>query len=433
MFHLQNESARTKVILMLIIGIFIAAGIFSVCHYGNSLLLGSLEKFNNDDVKYIRSAWTLLDTGTLTYQSTSQPTVYIMPGLTGVLAFFMLLFGKLSGIVAFRIFQVLLQALSIYLLFLIARRLFNSALGILACILDLFYTTEFYAANLVLTESIFKFLVLLLFYISLQAIEKKRLSLYLWGGVVWVAAIYFRPTIGAFPLLILILWLKEKYSWQDMVKYGSAVLLIFVVLMSPWWIRNYAAFDQFIPLTLSSGNPFLQGTYINYDQSSGRVSYELSTNEIQQDANEKRTGWERLATYVPKEPFAYIYWYTLGKSIFFWIVPFYWKEILGVPFIFVYPYHFLILCFAAYGFHKYRKQRKKSQPPAENTKLPAVNTVGRTLSLLTILYFNLVYLPYYTFSRYSFPVMPLVMIWAAYGLTLKFPRWAQGIKAHLQK
>ncbi len=417
MFRLQ-ETKRTKIILALIIGIFTLIGIFSVFYYGNSLLLGSLEKFNNDDVKYIRSAWTLLDTGKFTYQNPANPTVYIMPGLTFLLSFFMLFFGKLSGIVAFKLFQVILQALSIYLLFLITRKLFNSKIGLIACLIDFFYTTELYTANLVLTESTFKFLLLLLIYITLLALEKKHLSLYLLGGIVWTAAIYFRPTIGAFPLIILILWIKEKYSWREIIKYTVSVLLVFIALMSPWWIRNYHIFDRFIPLTLSSGNPFLQGTFIHYDQSSGRISYPAGANEIEHDANEKEAGLERLKIYIPQEPIKYLYWYTLGKTLFFWSTPFYWKEILGSPFIFVYPYHVLILGFAIYGYIKHRKLHGKSSS-------------NQRLILLTIVYFNLVYLPYYTFSRYAFPIMPLVMIWAAYGLNLKFPRislWIDGTR-----
>ena len=42
-------------------------------------------------------------------------------------------------------------------------------------------------------------------------------------------------------------------------------------MMSPWWIRNYNIFHAFIPFTLATGNPMLQGTYINYDQSTKKT------------------------------------------------------------------------------------------------------------------------------------------------------------------
>lgn len=80
-------SKNIKRALLILEIIFITAGIISIILYGNSLLLGSLQKFNNDDVKYIRSAWNLLDNKILSYENIKEPTVFIMPGLTYVLAF----------------------------------------------------------------------------------------------------------------------------------------------------------------------------------------------------------------------------------------------------------------------------------------------------------------------------------------------------------
>ena len=419
MFRLRHESIPTKLALFSMITVMILLGTISILYYQDHLLLGSFETFNNDDVKYIRSAWTLIDTGVFSYQSTENPTVYIMPGLTGVLAFFMLLFGKGAGIVAFKLFQVLLQGLSLYLIFLISRKVFNSGIGLLACGIDLLYTAEIYASNLVLTEVIFKFFLLLLIYISLWAIESKSLKLYLWGGVIWTGAVYFRPTLGAFPLVILLMWIKERYSWGEIIKFTSTVLMVFLCLMSPWWIRNYLTFDRFIPLTLSSGNPFYQGTFIHYDQSSGRLPYELGSSEIELNTNETQAGLQRLKTYVPQEPLKYLYWYTLGKTVFFWATPFYWKEILGVPFILVYAYHPAILGFGIYGWLRSRQSQTG-------------NTLGKSLLIITLLYFNLVYLPYYTFARYAFPIMPFVMVFAAYGLSVKFPRLTEKAMKRLE-
>lgn len=54
-----------------------------------------------------------------------------------------------------------------------------------------------------------------------------------------------------------------------MIKYASIVLIVFCIIMSPWLVRNYKLFNTFIPFTASSGNLFLQGTFVNYDKSGG--------------------------------------------------------------------------------------------------------------------------------------------------------------------
>ncbi|MEA4900289.1 glycosyltransferase family 39 protein [Desulfitobacterium sp.] len=410
MFSLAREEKWIKISLLVLSAIFFSISLYAVLRYGDSNFLGSLDKMNNDDVKYIRSAWTFLDTGMLTYQNADEPTVFIMPGLPLTLAFFMSVFGKIEGITAFRIFQVILQTFSLFLVFFIGRKTFNSRVAIMACGLNLFYVAEFYAATLILTEVIFKFLLLLLVYISFYAVEEKRTRYYVLGGLVWGAACLFRPTIAAYPAVIFVIWLIKRYTLREMFKYTVITLTIFSAVLSPWWIRNDKIYDRFIPLTLSSGNPFLQGTYVNYDQSKDYTNYTIGKTEIESNQNQMNAGIDRLKTYGVKEPLKYLYWYTLGKSFYLWRIPFYWKEILGVPIIAAAIFHVIILGMAVAGIIRSFKGKDKRF----------------TLTFTVIVYFNLIYLPYYAFERYAYPVMPFVMIFAAFTILEFFKkRWGR--------
>lgn len=393
------EHVGKKKVLIIIEIIFLTAGLISIFMYKDSMFLGSLDKFDNDDVKYIRSAWTLIDSGTLTYEDVSKPTVYIMPGLTVVLSLFMIIFGKMSGILAFKIFQLLLQGLSIYLVFLIAKKIFNESVAIIASALSLIYVADLFAANVILMECIFKFLLLLLIYISIHAVEKKWLFLYIVGGIVWGFSCFFRPTIGAFPIVVLIMWIKNKYKLSEMVRYSVVVLSLFCLVMSPWWIRNFKQFNMFIPFTKSSGNPFLQGTFINYDSSTGWIGYEKTNNPIVNDENEFNAGLRRLEVYGKKEPLKYTCWYTVGKTIRFWRIPFYWREVFNISYTIAFWPHLLILILGVSGI---------------------IMNIRKSNNILfifiVIVYFNLIYLPYFTFARYSYPLMSILMIFAASGI-----------------
>lgn len=392
----MDEEKRINIYLIIIEIVFIGVAIFSIFAYGDSLLLGSLEEFNNDDVKYIRSAWNLIDNKILSYEDIKESTVYIMPGLTFVLSFFMSIFGKINGIVAFKIFQAILQGVSLYLLFLIGKKVFNSKVALIACLMDSLYLAEIYAANLILMEVIFKFLLLLLIYVSIYAIEKKSLKLYALGGIVWAAACLFRPTIAAYPLLILIMWIKNKYSFSEIVKYTIVVTTIFCIIMTPWWMRNYKTFDRVILFTKSAGNPFLQGTFVNYDQSKGwGVPYVKGTDSLENDENEIKAGLQRLEIYGKKEPLKYIAWYIFGKTFYFWRAPFYW--IANTSYIPVIIYHLVILYWALYGMIKYKDK-----------------SLNLKFLIMVVIYFNVIYLPYYTFERYSYPLMALIILFAAY-------------------
>lgn len=408
MFSMLKESKWIKITFLVLIAVFFMLNLYTALEYGNQNYLGDFQKFNNDDVKYVRSAWELADKGNFIYHKVDEPTVFIMPGLSFSIAFFVEIFGKFEGITAFRVFQAVLQTLSMYLIFLIGRKIFNSKVGLIACVINLLYISEYYATTIVLTEVLFKFLFLLLIYISILAVEEKRMGYYITGGVIWGLGCLVRPTIAAYPGVILIMWLIRKYSLKDIIKYTLVTTFVFSLIMSPWWIRNYRVFDEFIPLTLSTGNPFLQGTYINYDQNQNYTPYEIGKTVVETNQNEMNAGLYRLKTYVPQEPLRYLYWYTLGKSWHLWSAPFYWKEIMGISFVQAKLYHYIILITFILGTIRLFVKKQKSF----------------MFLFLTIAFTNLIYLPYFTMSRYSYPLMPVVGIIAGFAINEAL-KWAK--------
>lgn len=409
LFSIKNEKNIIKLLLFLSCSLMFIMIIFSIFHYGNSTLLGNFYAPNNDDVKYIRSAWILAQTGNYTFHKPPTATVFMMPGIPFVLAFFMKLFGEFGGITALRIVQAVLQVLSLLLIFHIARKIFNSKVGIVAVIFDLFYIPEVWVANLILTETFFKFFVLCIVYFSLCALDEHKTKFYVLGGMSLGFAALFRPTIVMFPILILIMWVIKRVKFRDTFKYTVIVGLIFCVILSPWWIRNYKIFNRFIPFTLSTGNPMWQGTFINYNQKSkitDGLDYsnyntkDPKLSEIQRNDMEIALSKYRLKNLFPKEPLNFIYWYTIGKG---WIQinsPFYWKNIFGVSGSLAKNYHRVLLVFGLIGSLMYLKSKNRDM-------------IG-VLPIITVIYFVIVYLPFYTMGRYFYPVMPYMIIFSSY-------------------
>lgn len=411
LFNIKNESKITKLILILSCILMFAMILFSIFYYGNSTLLGNFYEPNNDDVKYIRSAWILAQTGNYTFHKPPDPTVFMMPGLPYTLAFFMKIFGEFGGITALRIVQAVVQVLSLLLTFYIARKLFNSKVAIVAVILDLFYIAEIWVPNLILTETFFKFFVLCLVYFSLYALDEHKTKFYVLGGIFLGLAALFRPTIVTFPILILIMWIIKKVKFKDALKYTVIVGLVFCIVLSTWWIRNFMIFNKFIPFTLSTGNPMWQGTYINYDQKSKLTdgldysNYDTKNpklSEMQRNDMEIALSKYRLKNLFPKQPLNFIYWYTIGKG---WIQinsPFYWKEIFKVTGNMERTYHRILLILGLIGTVIYFKNKNK-------------NILG-ILPISTIVYFVVVYLPFYTMGRYFYPVLPYIIMFSSYCL-----------------
>lgn len=417
MFSLKEENRSVKIILFLACIIMFSLIIGSIFYYGNSNLLGDFYNPNNDDVKFIRSAWTLATTGNYTYHKPPSATVFMMPGLSFTLAFFMKIFGEFGGITAFRILQALLQVGSLMLTFYIGRKIFNSKVGIVAVILDLIYIPELWVPTLILTETAFKFFVLCLILISIYALETGKIKYYALGGLFLALSAMFRPTIALYPILILIMWIIKKEKLVDCIKKAAITVAVFCVVLSPWWIRNYSIFHRFIPFTIASGDPMRQGTFIDYDKKvkfTEGIDYtnynydNPNLSEIEKDNMQTKFSKYRLSILFPREPLRFVYWYTIGKG---WIQikdPFYWKDIFGVEFSNVREYHSMLLLMAVIGAAAYFGNKNRNRLAL--------------LPLMTLIYFVIAYLPFFTMSRYYYPIMTTLMIFSAYTVTLAYER-----------
>lgn len=409
MFSLKNEKRYIKIILIAMCSIFFAICLFTIFKYGNSTMLGNIDKPDNDDAKFVRSAWILADTGKYIYQNITWDTTFMMPGLTYTLSFITLIFGKLGGLTAFRIIQAIIQTLSLLLVFFMGRKLFDSKVGIIAMVINSLCIWEIWTSNLILTESFFKFFVLNMIFFCIYALEENKIKYYIAAGIFWSLSTLFRPTIALFPIVILIMWIIKKYKFKDILKNTLLVSLIFCAALSPWWIRNYKLFNKFIPLTKAVGNPMLQGTFINYDQTAKAADgldysqFKLNGEGEQADNDHDiQISKYRLQKLFWKQPLQFIGWYTIGKTIYQIAIPFYWKEILGVHFYAAMIYYLIIMTLSIIGIIKYFKDKTKNKTSI--------------LLFLTIIYFILVYLPFYTCARYFYPAMPYVIIFSAYGL-----------------
>ncbi len=406
MYKLNNDKLKLPLIICLVIFLLICIG--TSLYYGNELLLGDLELNNNDDVKYLRAAQTLIDTGKLTYADPNTSTVFIMPGLVFMLAPFVAIFGKFGAIVAFRIFSAILQTFTLYVVFLIFKKVFNSSkIAFVTVLLNLFYVANIYVTTLLLSETIFIALLMNLVYICIFAVEQKNKKLYALGGVIWGISVMFKPIMLAFPLVVFAIMLVNKYTIKEMIGYAIIPLVILILCMTPWWIRNYIVFDEFIPLTLSSGNPKLQGAYINYDQNpsykdeidfTGTGEY---GNELMNNDTENRRADVVIKYNLEHNTSEFIYWMTVGKTIENFKLPFVWYNLYNVGYSLyaIVHYIFLILGIIGIGISIFSKEFREY-------KLKYV-------LIALIIFFNIVHLPYYCFSRYVYPIMPIMIGFAA--------------------
>jgi len=385
-----------RVLMLVVIPILVStllrlALIFS---YGNQL------GFESDDSRYVRSARILEEEGRFVYYNPDEPTVYITPVYPMFLAAIFKIFGSgIIGLQSARVIQALLAGAGTYILFLTAKRLFNPAVGILSVFLASFYPPNISTPGYLLTETLFVVLFLWGIYYSFIFADNCSLKKAARWGLLWGLTILCRPTAALIPVIFFLwlLWVR-RICLKNVLRYGITASIGFVLVMSPWWTRNYILFKEFIPLTQSSGNPLLQGTYVNYEKDVVSLTSPQKT-ERQLDKEEVALAVSRIRKGFSENPKRYLLWYTLGKTIRLWIYPFYWRVLAGVSINAVFAIHFFYIL----GF-------------VGLLLAMARNFTMNFYTVMIIIYFNILFCIFYSFSRYAYPLMYLVTMYLAFLL-----------------
>ena len=145
--------------------------------------------------------------------------------------------------------DILLSTATIWLLYRLTLALFDNRIAaLLAAFGAALYPHFIFFATTGLTETAYIFLTVLAFLLLYRA-------RYFWGSVALVASILVRPSLDFLaPLLILVFALAvHRAGWRTaLVKLGQYVL-IYLVLMAPWWLHNEIKYGRFVRLSLGGG------------------------------------------------------------------------------------------------------------------------------------------------------------------------------------
>lgn len=121
-------------------------------------------------------------------------------------------------------------------------------------------------ANLPMTEMLFSFLLALAFYFFLKFYQRPAWSSGLTCGLIFGLASLTRPVILLLPLWLLIglVVFFKQFRRKKMLYKMAFVLLGFILVISPWIIRDYLTFNKFIPIHGGLGG-LIRKSYQQFD------------------------------------------------------------------------------------------------------------------------------------------------------------------------
>lgn len=232
---------------------------------------------------------------------------------------------KVSLIILVRIFQSSLLILQGFLIYKIYLKIFNDRLGaFIAFVIVLFYPFFIYYQGLLLSENIFITLLIISFYYIYSWYEEdfKINNFFLLANFFLVLTIYSKGTLSLLPPLLLSgFYFFNKYNIRNSIKILCLSLFLYGIFLSPWWIRNYKIFNQFIPFTTSSGMNFYLGN--NSSNLNGGCDWSIDVNQsearkmfnIKDELESNRAFKEEAISFIKNNPerFVELAWLKLKR------------------------------------------------------------------------------------------------------------------------
>lgn len=367
---------------------------------------------NSDDMGYVNSAINLLENGILSYHDPNEPTVHIMPGMTLILSVIFFIFGSgENGMYAAKIVFISIGTFSVFAMQLFAYSITKSkVVGYISALVLALYIPQVLIDNLLLTEVPFTASYILLMYFSVKLIEEKSNKFLIYTVFCYLICLYLRPTIAVYPVLILIMMIFTKYPLKKMLKQTLISAVIVLVCLSPWWIRNYVVFHEFIPLSGGSGNPLLLGTF----QGTGYPdTLDLETTLELVDSSNEFDNWyerfqveeniakERIQEWWDNDKSSLLYSYLYLKPKLMWEYAFYWINIFDFKANTIHKTHTALLLLSVLGYiiSFFKKDNRLN--------------LYIIFLVFNIFLFTYLYSIYFSFNRYNQTLIPIIIIGVA--------------------
>lgn len=296
--------------------------------------------------------------------------------------------------VAVKVILSLLDAGHCLLIYVIAKRYFNGRVPILAGMALAFLPHSLYTIINMSSEPLFIFLQSLFLLYLTKALKKKLASDFLVSGAVLGMAILCRAVVLLLPFFMALVFFIWKRA--DLRSHIPAFLLGSLLIVVPWTARNYFVFHRFIPVQTLGGYSLYFATFDHSDQTDNKQrvtdSEELrhsGRSELERDRFFYQHAWSRI-----RENPAKFLKLTSQRLVSAWYATHTGKHSSVLKFA-----HGGLLTLAIIGIIMCRRKWQEVLP-----------------LLALVVYYIAVHAVVLAIARYFFPIIPILIIFAAIPL-----------------
>jgi len=226
--------------------------------------------------------------------------------------------------------QAFLGALSVYLTFRLGRLIAGDGPGLLAALCMALSYAQINETHLLYSEILYAPFLLMAAVMLTRALAEPTVRRFGWAGI-WIGlANLVRPTLGAYPMfLLVVIGCFTKSPWRIALKGWGACFVASWVVITPWMIHNVVKWKAVLPLATShaivwQGSPEYYHLLVHK-----RVPFLTIWNEILYD--EKNPDWHDPGTVegdrwwtrrgiesIKAEPAVYAKYFA-QKLVYFWV------------------------------------------------------------------------------------------------------------------
>ena len=339
--------------------------------------------------------------------SASRPPVY---------PYFLLVIYSIFGhsLFAVRIVQAAVGAFTSVVVFKTGELMFDRKTGALAGVMWALYTASWALGDMILSESLFALLMITSVYFIIRIAEFGSPWIILWAAVFAGAATLTRTIYTPFVPFLLLVIMVLKIGNPRLISRYILLLLIFLMTLFPWMLRNYYTHGVFTMNPKSGVDFYLYNhsgvSYIINNYADTKFFYDndvYTWSEVKKGRIFKEMGVE----WIKKNPHLFIFkgcrmmlniWGFDRDYLWWYIAGAYSRDptwlfgmlalLTNMPFLIIAP-----LAFAGFFI---------SRPLRGNLLVPTT----------VLVCFHLLAFAVFAFSRHRFPFITIVIVWAAYAI-----------------
>jgi len=219
------------------------------------------------------------------------PTSYWPVGYPAYLMSLKVFIG--NTIAAARVMNVVIALALVVTLFAVFKSWLSDREQLVFILVTALFPNLVLSSNVILSDYLFTLFLWIAVWIYLR--RKHSIASFAAMGLVLAVMSYLRPVALLLPLVVVAaLWWGGE--WKACRYAALAGLLVFVVVLAPWTVRNYRVFGAFVPISTNGGYNFRMGSHPG---ASGGVNHDFDYNvanpdEAEESANAFKAGEEEI-------------------------------------------------------------------------------------------------------------------------------------------